>query len=80
MLESFIREEFLPIYLLVTCMVINIGSQINIEAIYDEPDCIQQYKSKKDKDPEMEECPAYGQANKDVELEECPAYVQANKH
>ena len=56
-----------------------IGNQIKIEAIYDELDCIQQYKSKKDKDPEMEECPACGQANKDIELEECPAYGQANK-
>ena len=61
-------------------MAITIGSQINIdsEAVYDEPDCIQKYKLKKDKDPEMEKCPAYGQANKDIELEECPAYGRAN--
>ena len=46
-------------------MAITIGSQINIEAVYDEPDCIQQYKSKKDKDIEMEECPAYVEKRKD---------------
>ena len=31
-----------------------IGSQIKIEAVYEELDSIEQYKSKKDKDPEME--------------------------
>ena len=61
-------------------MAIIIGSQINIEAVYDEPDCIQQYKSKKDKDPEMEQCPAYRQAKKDnIEQEECPAYIGKRK-
>ena len=53
-------------------MVIIIGSEIKIEAIYDEPDSIRQCKSK-DKDIELEECPAYEQAKKDIQLEECPA-------
>ena len=53
-------------------MVIIIGSEIKIETIYDEPDSIQQRKSK-DEDLELEERPAYEQAKKDIQLEECPA-------
>ena len=59
-------------------LVIIIGNQVKTEAIYNEPDCIQQHKSKKE-EAELEECPAYEQAKKDLDLEECPTYEQAKK-
>ena len=54
------------------------GSQIKLEAVYEEPDNLQQYRPKKDEDNiELEECPAYGEKRKDdIKLEECPAYGQ----
>ena len=51
------------------------GNQIKLEAVYEEPDNLQQYTPKKDKDMELEECPAYVEKRKDdIKLEECPAY------
>jgi hypothetical protein len=71
------------------------GNQINLEAVYEDPDNLQQYTPKKDIELEecpayvekkksdheikLEECPAYEQAKKDIELEECPAYVEKRK-
>ena len=68
------------------------GSQITLEAVYEDPDNLQQYTPKNDIELkecpayvekkkgaiELEECPAYGQAKKDedIKLEECPAYVE----
>ena len=54
------------------------GNQIKLEAVYEDPDNLQQYTPKKD--IELEECPAYVEKKKgDIELEECPAYGQAKK-
>ena len=64
-------------YLLVHLVII-IGSQVRTEPFYDEPDGIQQHKSKK-KEAELEQYPAYEQAKEDLELEECPTYEQATK-
>ena len=68
------------------------GNQMKLEAVYEDPDNLQQYTPKKDikleecpayvekkkGEIELEECPAYGQAQKDeeIKLEECPAYVE----
>ena len=56
-------------------LIIIIGKRLELAAVYEEPDSIQQYRSKKDKDIELEECPAYVEKRKDdIKLEECPAY------
>ena len=77
-LEIFTRRQFC--HLPPGHLVIIIGSQVKTEAFYDEPDSIQQHKSKK-KEAELEvlECPAYEQAKEDLKLEECPTYEQAKK-
>ena len=52
-----------------------IGNQIKLEAVYEEPDSIQQNRSRKDNDIELEECPAYVEKRRDdIKLEECLAY------
>ena len=53
------------------------GSQIKLEAVYEDPDNLQQHTPKKD--IELEECPAYVEKKGEIELEECPAYGQAKK-
>ena len=51
------------------------GSELKHEAVYEDPDELQQYIPKKE--IELEECPAYVEKRKgDIELEECPAYGQ----
>ena len=49
---------------------------MKLEAVYEDPDNLQQHTPKKDKDIiELEECPAYVENRKDdIKLEECPAY------
>ena len=48
---------------------------MKLEAVYEDPDNLQQCTPKKDKDMELEECPAYVEKRKDdINLEECPAY------
>jgi hypothetical protein len=54
------------------CIII--GSQVKLEAVYEEPDCIQlRSKPREDKDIALEEYPAYV-GKDDIKLEECPAY------
>ena len=55
------------------------GNQIKLEAVYEDPDNLQQYTPKND-NIELEECPAYVEKKKgEIELEECLAYGQAKK-
>ena len=64
---NFTRRE---IYL----SILYIGNQVKLEAVYEEPDGVQQYRSKIDKpDIHLEECPAYV-GKDDIKLEDCPAY------
>lgn len=53
-------------------------SQKELEAVYEEPDNIQQVRSKKDEHDniQLEECPAYVENRKDdIKVEECPAHA-----
>ena len=55
------------------------------ELIYEDPDKVQQYKSKYigGRDIDMQECPAYREPRKetlvDIKLEDCSAYVEQKK-
>ena len=55
------------------------------ELIYEDPDNVQQYKSKHigGRDIDMQECPAYREPRKetlaDIKLEDCSAYVEQKK-
>ena len=56
-------------------ILITTGNQIKLEAVYEDPNNLQQHTPKKDKDIELEECPVYVEKRKDdIKLEECPAY------
>ena len=59
------------------------GTNINTEAVYEDPDSFRQYTQREvqHQNIELKECPAYEEpiVRPDIELVECPAYVEKKK-
>ena len=59
-----------------------ISGKADLEVVYEDPDNVQHFITKKDQSIELKECPAYEKPlskQSDIELEECPAYVEKKK-
>ena len=52
------------------------GTNINTEAVYEDPDSFRQYTQREHQNIELKECPAFEKpiVQPNIELEECPAY------